>query len=581
MYHGQNITNKFIKKNQRIKLYIPKIITILCIYSSFIVHAMEKTTPAKKQLQKLLYLKTCDNKEIELSVTEAQESIPLHMFIEQFGINTKKKPLIVNYTSKEIRKFKNALQDKISQEETLNIAQRFKALHLYGKCITQYLEKDIQNIIIQQYLPVDMITHQVIKWGYTKTMLTQSDRSQLSPSNIDFDLHNDYFSITTIDYQGYKNCQLWNMKNNTLKKEFNDVKLLSKLSPYCNYMIIKTSNNKDINKLIFYDINRNRETLLQGNIQQDISCFIISNNEQFFITLPYWHNESGAITIWTIDKNNTPQQLPSNQYLSNLIAQHILFNSKNTHLFILCNDKLLLFNLAKLQAAPIISNLSLDDNLHFSLILTDDETYIAIKTNNSLQYLYNISDLTNIIDISYILKTKESTHYRDLFNKAITSKKHINKKLHFIEESTANSRNGFTSSNHGFTLFDHQDCNTILAYESGNSESYTYRGKLTPSGNDLIVVESKSMLNSKYYSLTIPYSLIRFTLMTPQKKMIIDELLKKLTIEQSLFLYSLCRKLATKKEYCIYSDSLENTALKSFNNNEQNFLLTTFPIKFL
>jgi len=554
----------------------------ICLYSSVLLCAMENTVALQEYNQKLLYLKTRDNKSSVLPVKKAQESIPLRMFIERFGVNTKETPLAVNYTKREIKEFSHVLDMPIDVEKAFGVIERFKALNLYGKCITYSMPKDVERIIAQHYLPSDMLTHQIIKWGYAKKNLDQSLRLKYSSAIIDFGSNDDCFTIITEQQWGFKKCQLWSLKNNQLKQEFRGLELTSKLSPLCNYFVINITRDESVDEsvndsLIFYDINHDHAMALHSDTR-NIFCFCISSNESFCVAQPCDSNPD-TITMWSIDKKHVPQKLPSNKYLSNIIVKDILLHSDGTHMFVLCNTEILLFDLMVPDAAPIViaSGLPIDKAWRCSLVFAEDEMCIAVKHSGTLQYLYNISNRSNVVDLSHIFQKKEyyseSIKYIKSFNEK--QKQFKNKKgLVFIEKNKTNSIKDFD----GFTLND-QSYNTILSYNDieNKEKELSFKGALTPSGNNLIVL-ALDMGNVSIYNVCMPYYLIRFTLMTDKKEKLINALLEKLTLEQSIFFYSLFKGLLTKEKYSVCANSLESIALDSFNKEERELLTDTFPI---
>jgi len=559
-------------------MYTLKIVIGICLYSSVFLCAMENTVAMQEYNKKLLYLKTRDNKSSELSVKKAQESIPLRMFIERFGVNTKETPLAVNYTKKEIEGFSHVLDTPIDVEKALDVAQRFKALNLYGKCIAHSMPKDVERIIAQHYLPSDMLTHQIIKWGYAKKNLNQSLRLKYSSAIIDFGSNDDCFTIITGQQWGFKKCQLWSLKNNQLKQEFRGLELTSKLSPLCNYFVINITRNESVNEtLIFYDINHDHAMALHSDTR-NIFCFCISSNESFCVAQPCDSNPD-TITMWSIDKKHVPQKLPSNKYLSNIIVKDILLRSDGTHMFVLCNTEILLFDLMVPDAVPIViaSGLSIDKDWRCSLHFAEDEMCIAIKHSGTLQHLYNISNRANVIDLSPIFQKKEYYRKARKYIKSFNAKQKQfkNKKgLVFIEKNKTNSIKDFG----GFTLND-QSYNTILSYNDieNKEKELSFKGALTLSGNNLIVL-ALDIGNGSIYNMLMPYYLIRFTLMTDKKEKLINALLEKLTLEQSIFLYSLFKGLLIKEKYSMCAHSLESIALDSFNKEERELLTDTFPI---
>lgn len=576
---------------------ILKIVMGTYLYSSLSFYAMNNEPALKKHHKKPLYLTTADNKHRTLSIAKAQESTPLRMFIEQFGGNTKNKPLAVNYTNKEIKEFSHALDNPIDNEKTADIAARFKALHLYSRCIKQCLPGDIDHTIAQIYFPDDVLTSQIIKWGHTIQVLEKAkmlENFPISCIDIHFSAHNDYFIVTVPIYRDirqieyYKQCQLWHMKNNRLIKKFSGLDLKSQLSPYGTYLVVNTlPEYEEHNELIFYDINHNTTTTLQSDTRYP-NKLMISPYGKFIITYPFVNIRPNTFTIWEVDKNNIPQKFPTNPHLSNISVNDILLNSNETHMFILRNNEILLFDLTIPQAAPIVIPCYPTEKYPLNILLfTDDESCITAQRNhgNGFRHLFNISNFSAITDISHIFQNKENKQDSLIYTKSCLKrlKENENKKgLIFLERSDNGSPNFYSLSdkNHeinGFALYD-QKYNILVSWGSKDIK-WQCKGEVSNSGNDLIVIGSKPSASLIHKPL-VRYSLMRFALMSRQQEEIINRILAKLTTEQSTFLYSLCKTLKTKIKYYIHRRSSEDFILQSFNQKQRDLLTTILPITY-
>ena len=273
------------------------------------------------------------------------------------------------------------------------------------------------------------------------------------------------------------------------------------------------------------------------------------------------------------DENNRAYKLPSNPHVSNIKADDILIHSNEIHMFVLRESEILLFDLTFPHAAPtVMTCFPIDEYPIYTLVFNDDESCIAAGREFKLMYLFNITDAANMRDLSHVFQKEE---YHDVFCECLES---FNKKLLRAENKRGLFFTELTESDTKYAMncFALRDQDYEPFFFWGDFyKTWRCEGKFSDSGNDFIVIEWE---NRGTYNPSVPYSLIRFALLNQEKEDIINEILKKLTTAQSIFLYSLCMALE-QEEYCMYPHSLEFAVWQSFNQKQCDLFKEKFSVK--